>query len=249
MLDTVKGADAQLGRLLRFLEQRGQFDEAYIIVESDHDMETTSFVGPRIQDIAPSSGFSSKRDYYLFTGSQLGEVFLRRNDPAIAAAVEKVLEAYRWKDPITGEIECPLIVIDRDEMKSGIDKATGRLVAAPGELYSEYYVEHPRPGRLRWPDLFLFPKAHLQFPCIGAGFGNIGLGVLPFDIPPFTVYVGGHGAPSTQRATLAIRGPGIPEGLIEHAETHPSDVAPTLYMLEGFTNPASVQGKPLPGIR
>jgi hypothetical protein len=226
-----------------FLKARGTYDDSYIVVESDHNMETTSFIGPPLHKILPASGYSKKKDYYVFTGSQLGMLFLRRDDPIMLAKLEKTLEDYRWKSPITGETECPLIVLDREEMRTGIDKATGDRVTPPMELYSEYYIEHPKPGGLRWPDLFIFPKEHLQFPAIGAGFGNIGLGVLPFDIPPFTVYVGGHGAPSTRHALLGIKGPGIPRGDIEQKETHPSDVAPTLYQLEGYKIPESVQGK------
>ena len=248
ILKTVKNADSQLGRLLSLLKERGAYDNSYIVVESDHNMETNSFVGPPLHKILPASGYSKIKDYYLFTGSQLGMLFLRRDDPSILPVLEKTLEDYRWQDPVTGKQDCPVIVLDREEMKTGIDKATGEQVTPPMELYSEYYIEHPKAGGMRYPDLFLFPKGHLQFPSIGAGFGNIGLGVLPFDIPPFTVYVGGHGAPSTQHALLGIKGPGVPRGDIEQQVTHPSDVAPTLYGLEGYKIPESVQGKPLPGI-
>ena len=248
IIKTVKNADEQLGRLLGYLKERGAYDQAYIVIESDHNLETNSFVGPPLQKILPAKGYSKKKDYYLFTGSQLGVLFLRRDDPALLAALEKALEDYLWKSPFTGEMECPVIVLNREEMKTGIDQATGTRVTPAMELYSEYYIEHPKPEGLRWPDLFLFPKSNLQFPSIGAGFGNIGLGVLPFDVPPFTVYVGGHGGPSTQPALLGIRGPGIPRGGIEPIETHPSDVAPTLYLLEGYQVPDSVEGKPLPGI-
>lgn len=247
ILKTVRSADEQLGRLLAFLEERGG-DDAYIVVESDHNMETNSFTGPRLQKVLPAAGYSKDKDYYLFTGSQLGTLFLRRPDPALAREVEKELEAYQWTNPVTGETECPMIVLNREEMKTGIDQATGRRETPPNELYSEYYVEHPKAGGLRWPDLFIYPRAHIQFPSIGAGFGNIGLGVLPFDIPPFTVYVGGHGGPSTQPALLAIKGPGLVRGVSVDAVTRPSDVAPTLYRLENYSMPESVQGKGLPRV-
>jgi len=248
ILKTVRNADEQVGRLLRFLQERGTYEEAYLVIESDHNMETNSFIGPPLHKILPASGYSKKKDYYVFTGSQLGVVFLRRDDPAVLAAVEKTLEDFRWPSPITGERECPVLVLNREEMRTGKDEATGQTVTLPRELYSEYYIERPPAGGLRYPDLFIFPKAHLQFPSIGAGFGNIGLGVLPFDVPPFTVYVGGHGGPSTRPALLGIKGPGIPRGAVEPGQTHPSDVAPTLYRLEGYPIPDSVQGTPLPGL-
>jgi len=248
ILKTVRAADEQLGRLLKRLQARRGYEDAYIVIESDHDMETNSFIGPALHKVLPQSGYSKKKDYYAFTGSQLGEIFLRREDPQIAIDLERTLEAYRWKSPITGESECPVIVLNRQEMKTGIDQATGRRVTPPMELYSEYYIEHPQSRGMRYPDLFMFPKANLQFPSIGAGFGNIGLGVLPLDVPPFTVYVGGHGAPSTRKALLAIKGPGQLRSESVDAETYPSDLAPTLYRLEHYQVPASVQGKGLPNL-
>jgi len=248
MIKTVKNADREFGRLLSYLKERGAYENSYIIVQSDHNMETNSFVGPPLHKILPTTGYSKKKDYYAFTGSQLGMLFLRRNDPAILPKLEKTLEDYRWQSPISGEMECPVIVLDREEMKTGIDKATGQQVTPAMELYSEFYIEHPKLGKMVYPDLFIFPKGNLQFPSIGAGFGNIGLGVLPFDIPPFTVYVGGHGAPSTQPALLGIRGPKILGGVIGPTETHPADVAPTLYALEGYKIPDSVEGSQLHGL-
>lgn len=174
MLRTVISADEQLGRLLKFLRERS--GDAYIVLESDHNMETNSWTGPALHKVLPGSGYSRKTDYYAFTGSQLGEIFLRKNDPAAAQALEQTLEAYRWKNPLTHEQECPVMVLNREEMKTGIDQATGQRLTLPMELYSEYYIEHPRPGALRYPDLFLFPKANLQFPSLGAGFGNIEIG-------------------------------------------------------------------------
>jgi nucleoside-diphosphate-sugar epimerase len=65
IIKTVRSADEQLGRLLNHLKERGAYDDAYIIVESDHNMETNSFVGPPLHKILPESGYSKKTDYCL----------------------------------------------------------------------------------------------------------------------------------------------------------------------------------------
>ena len=69
-----------MGRLIDFLK-RGDFDDSYVIVESDHNMETNFFYGPKVQNILKKTEYSPKKDYFLFTASQMGAVFLRRDDP------------------------------------------------------------------------------------------------------------------------------------------------------------------------
>ncbi len=247
MIKTVSVADEQLGRLLDYLKERGVYDESYVIVESDHSMEANFYKGPKLRKALKRTGYSDREDYFFFTAAQIGLLFLRpgQDDPEVVLAVEKALEDYRMENPLTGEVECPMIVLTRDEMKTGVDRATGERVTLPGELYSEYYIEHPEQGGLQWPDLMAFTKKYYQFPIMGVGLANLGLGGLDIPIPSVTVYVGGHGGPSTQPALLSLKGPGIPAGVECHNQSWPADLAPTIYSLEGYRIPESVQGKKL----
>lgn len=246
IIKTVKNADDCLGRFIAFLKEREAYDDAVIVVESDHNMETAFFAGPPITKLMKESGYSPQTDFYLFTASQIGMVFLRREDPKVLVALEKALESYRMKNPRTGVIECPLVAIDREEMKTGIDGATGEAVTLPMELYSEFYLEHQKPGRMRYPDMMLFSKKNYEFPVVGVGLANVGVPIMNIQVPPIYVQVGAHGGPSTRPALLGLHGPGIPSGLSLSDQTYPSDVAPFLYRLEGYKIPESVQGRGLP---
>jgi predicted AlkP superfamily pyrophosphatase or phosphodiesterase len=246
IVKTVKNADRELGRLLDFLRQRGAYENSIIVVESDHNMETATFASPPIRKILQSTGLSDQTDYYVFTGSQLGAVFLRRDDPAILPRLEQALESYRVKNPWTGRLECPLLAITKEEMKTGIDQVTGDRVTRPLELYSEYYLEHPKPGGLRYPDMMLFTKKHYQFPVVGVGLANVGVPLFNLPLPPVSVHVGAHGGPSTQPALLSIRGPGIPPGVSRPEVSQPADLVPFLCRFEQYVTPKSVQGKGLP---
>jgi len=247
-INTVKTADAQVGRFIEFLKARGTYDDSYIVLESDHNMETNMFAGAKLEEILNKAGYSQKKDYFVFTVSQIGALFARPgiHDPQMMANLEKALESYRMKNPVTGQMECPMVVFDREEMKTGIDKATGERFSPPGELYSEYYIENPRAGGLMWPDMMLFAKKNYQFPLYGVGLASVGLGKLDIPLPKINIFVGGHGGPSTQHALLSISGPGIPRGQSLDFPSYSSDVAPTLYSLEGYKTPESVQGRVLP---
>ena len=252
MIKTVKAADEQLGRLIAYLKDRGVYEQSYVITESDHNMESNFFKAPKIQDILAGTGYSPKSDYYAFTASQIAGVFLRPghrdSDAQINSGLEKALEEFRMKNPLTGQEESPMVVLDREEMRTGIDKATGEKVTEPMELYSEYYIEHRKPGELMWPDLIFLARKYYQFPLLGLGLANVGGGKLGLPLPPISVYVGGHGGPSTQSSLLLLHGPGIAKAAVSLEQTRPSDVAPSLYFLEGYQIPASVQGKRLPGL-
>ena len=136
-------------------------------------------------------------------------------------------------------MKCPMIVLTRTEMRTGIDKVTGerRRDHAGRALQRILCRRHRKPGELVWPDIILFTKKYYTVPAFGAsGWANVGAGKMwTSNLPPITVYVGGHGAPSTQAALLALHGPGIPQGVsLPAPRPGPSDVAPTLYALEGY---------------
>ncbi len=247
IIETVRTADEQLGRFLDFLKERGAYEDSYIIVESDHNMETNFFKGPRVGKILKGTGYSPRKDYFFFTATQIGMLFVRPGggDEYMVPAMERALEEYRMKNPLTGQVESPMVVINRDEMKTGIDQATGERVTLPMELYSEYYINHRKEGELLWPDMIVFSRKYYQFPLMGVGLANVGLGNMDIPLPRINVMVGGHGGTSTQPALLVMKGPGIPAANVSYNESWPADVAPTLYSLEGYRVPESVQGRKL----
>jgi len=245
IVKTVKNADKQFGRLLAYLKERGVYEDAIIAVQSDHNMETNYFDGPPLHKILRKTGYSNKKDYFVATINQIGCIFLRhKDDPEMAAALEKAMEEYTMENPVTGNIENPITVLNQEEMKTGIDNYTGKRVTFPEEVYSEYYVKYGKEGDLRWPDFLLLIDKYYQFPTLGAGLANVGASQI--KVPPVHLFIGGHGSLSTQSALMAIRGPGIPVGEIVPGETFASDLVPTLYRLEGYKIPEAVQGKGLP---
>ncbi len=247
IIETVKNADKQLGRFVDYLKKRGTYEDAIIVVESDHNMETNFFTGPPAHKILKKTGYSKEKDYFLVTLSQIGSVFLRRHDdPQMVPTLEKALEEYQMKDRLTGELVNPIIVLTRDEMRTGIDEKTGKRISLPSEVYSEYYVEHSKPEGIRWPDMLLLIDKYYQFPTIGTGLANVGAAQIP--VPPIGIFVGGHGSHSTQPSLLMLRGPGIPKGITPGGQTYAADLVPTLYRLEGYRIPESVQGKGLPKV-
>lgn len=246
IIETVRNADAQLGRLIEYLRKRGTLDDAIIAIESDHNMETNFFDGPPVQKIMAKTGYSDKKDYFIFTLNQIGAVFFRHhNSPEMAEKLEEALESYRMKNPLTGNMDTPITVMTRNEMRIGIDERTGKRISLPAEVYSEYYIEHPKSGGLQWPDLLLLIDKYYQFPTLGgAGLANIGASQI--KVPPVHIFIGGHGSFSTQGALMTISGPGVPSGEIVTEQTYAADLIPTLYRLEGYGIPESVQGKGLP---
>jgi hypothetical protein len=93
----------------------------------------------------------------------------------------------------------------------------------------------------------ILSKKYYQFELMGVGLASIGMGKMNIPLPKINIFVGGHGGPSTQPSLLMMRGPAIDSGRISDEQSWAADVAPTLYALEGYQAPESVQGKKLMG--
>jgi hypothetical protein len=72
----------------------------------------------------------------------------RRTKAVLAKAA---LNAYRIRNPITGNYECPFTVATVEEMPISIPG-----VLEPGELYHGYFADNNAPDNLFWPDIFIF---------------------------------------------------------------------------------------------
>jgi hypothetical protein len=194
-----------------------------------------------------STQYSWDKDYFFGAASAVGMVAARRDDPKIIEDVERALESWRVKNPITGEEECPVIVYDREEMKTGFDKATGKQWMLPNEYYSKYYAEHRKPGQIYWPDLLVLAKGHYKFKLQNFGLGNLGMAKMKIKLPEWGYFIGGHGNFDTQAAVLMLSVPGIKPAVLQD-QVYAMDVAPTLERLEGWQIPESTDGKGLPGL-
>jgi hypothetical protein len=250
IVNVVREADIQVGRFLDFLAQRGELDHSIIILESDHDMVTAykravDAVG-KLKKTARR--WSPKKDYFIGTAASVGMISRRHPDadPAMLRDLEDTLEGWQVKNPLTGERECPIIVYNLEEMKTGVDRKTGQAWLLPREYYSEYYVEHRQPGDEVWADLFIMTKPNYKLTLAGFGLGNLGMS-FPFTLPRRGYFIGTHGSLETQPALLIVSVPGK-TAAVNPAKVYASDVAPTLYRLLGWPIPASVDGKGLPGL-
>ena len=249
ILNVVREADRQLGRLVETLAERGTLDSTTLIVESDHSMITYYKEGLDMRrQLEKHCPCSPKDDYFFGAGGSNGSVYLRRNDPDVLNSVEQALEAWRVTNPKTGKSECPVYVFNREEMRSGTDRTGESPDMLPGEYFSEYFIEHRKDGEQWWPDLLVLTKPHYEFKVQNFGLGNVGMKKTGFDLPEYGYFTGGHGSFATRPALLVMRGPGIPGGVVRQEKVFCSDVAPAIYTLMGWPVPDCVDGKGLPGI-
>ncbi len=248
ILNVVREADNQFGRLIEFLEKRGTMEEIILVLESDHAMVTHFRRALDMKGYLKSScGYSMETDYFIGTATSIGLVSKKREDPGIIPAVETALEEWQVGNPVTQKTERAVIVYNREEMKTGLDKSTGKAWMLPGEYYSEYYIENRKPGDQVWPDLLVLAVPNYKFKVTGFALGNLGMADLPFKMPEWGYFIGGHGAFDTQPALLMVMAP-EKRPHVNQAIVYSMDIAPTLYRLQGWKIPECVDGKGLPGI-
>ncbi len=138
----------------------------------------------------------------------------------------------------------PFIVVNRDEMDSGIDNIEGRFMEdgivdnKKGELYSEWAIDHPvnDTSKVRWPHLILFNRHRFQNVLIATQ--DISGGIRG----PKTI--GTHSVPETASIPLAFRGPGLLPGVYGDKASL-ADIAPTLNQLLGLATAPHVDGQVL----
>jgi len=247
ILNVVREADNQLGRFLDFMQQRGMLDQIILVLESDHS-QVTHFrkaltMGAHLNK---ATKLSAKKDYFFASILTNGFVAARRDDPSIIPELERALESWQVKNPLTGDQECPVIVYNREEMKTGLDQATGQRWLLPGEYYSEYYIERRKPEDQIWPELLVVTKSHYKFKIENLNLADLEISNSPIKIPRWGYFIGGHGNFTTRPSTLIISAPGVnPE--IRDDMVFAMDIAPTILRIQGWAIPDSVDGIGLPG--
>jgi predicted AlkP superfamily pyrophosphatase or phosphodiesterase len=242
VLDVMHEADWDFGLIADTLDARQALDRSFLVLLSDHGLTTTSNKLLDPGKILLDNGIVDTDIARMSTRGDMG--FIALNDPAKSARIEATLESYQVFDPVDGNMMNPFIVINREEMDSGIDNVEGPFAKDGiagnrlGELYSEWSIDVPDAdnSKVRWPDLFIFTRNHfgtvLSPSSLSSGTGS------------GTPLNGVHGSRRSAEVVLILSGPGIQPGLYG-SETSLADIAPTLYRLLAVAAPGNVNGRVL----
>lgn len=247
ILDVIRDVDIQFGRLIAGLKDQGVLDKSIIILLSDHstvnhlyseDFSSTDCVGLLEKaGIIRNTGNWEKKEMYAFSVSSYGVLYWRTNKENVAKAKE-VLLAHRTLNPQTGNNECPWWVLDRSDMKNGVNG-----VCLAGELYHTYYVDVDKEKTLIWPDLIILAKNGWQIPVYNGQVPNVGIKA-PKWSPPWRVYNGGHGSVDTLSIVAAISIPGGKKGTND-TPVRIADLGVTAASLFGLKLKSTTIGKDL----
>jgi len=237
ILDVIRDVDVQFGRLMKGLEEQGVFPNAHVVLLSDHssvnhlwsdDFSTTDCLGIlKDAGIAVKRGALESRNVYAFSVSSYGVLYWRDSKEQVPRA-KALLTDHRVLNPQTGVEECPWWVLDRNDMKNGVEG-----VCLPGELYHAYYVDVDRERTVIWPDIIILGKNGWQIPVYNGQIPNVGIKA-PTWSPPWRVYNGGHGSVDTLPIVAAISIPGGKAGII-HRPVRIADLGVTAASLMGLT--------------
>ncbi|PKN36457.1 MAG: hypothetical protein CVU52_08780 [Deltaproteobacteria bacterium HGW-Deltaproteobacteria-10] len=247
ILDVIRDVDIQFGRLIEGLQKQNVIDNANVILLSDHsatnhlyteDFSSTDCMGLlENAGIMKKGGIFKQRNIYAFSVSSYGVLYWRDNKEKVPEA-KSLLLAHRALNSQTGIKECPWWVLDRNDMKKGIEG-----VCQPGELYHSYYVDIDKEKTLIWPDLIILAKNGWQIPVYNGQIPNVGINV-PKWTPPWRVYNGGHGSVDTLPIVAAISVPGRKKG-ISNKPVRIADLGVTAAALLGLKLNSNTIGKDL----
>jgi hypothetical protein len=247
ILDVIRDIDIQFGRLMAGLQRQGVLDKAKVILLSDHsavnhlyteDFSSTDCVGLlESAGIIAKRGLLEKKEMYAFSVSSYGVLYWRKNKEKVSKA-KALLLAHQALNPQTGKKECPWWVLDRSDMKNGLEG-----VCLSGELYHTYYVDVDKEKTVIWPDLIILAKNGWQIPVYNGQIPNVGIKA-PTWSPPWRVDNGGHGSVDTLPIVAAISIPGGKTG-IHDRPIRIADLGITAAALSGLKLKSSTIGKDL----
>jgi hypothetical protein len=237
VLDVLYEADATFGLLVEVLQARRAYDDSILVLTSDHGQRTFMNEYLSATKVCLDAGVPDEAFAKVFSGADIAYLWL--SDPSHSDAIESALEGFTVHHPAYGREVHPLVVVNREEMNTGVDNVVGRIAAEAGphsgELFSEWYIEHPVDdhSKILWPDLIVFFQHRFQ--------------AEPSN--PLRRMVGGHGGLGwPQKVPLIIHGPSVRRGEVSHQPAYLVDVVPTLCHVLGWTAPANVDGQVLSGI-
>lgn len=241
ILDVVRDVDRQFGRLMEGFRKLGVLENATVVLLSDHcavnHLAVDDFSSTDVMGIIERAGLVEGKNVYAFSVSSYGNLYWRDRKEDVAKA-KKVLREHTAVNPETGSSECPWWVLDRDDMKRGIEG-----VCLPGELYHAHYIERDREKTMLWPDLIVLAKNGWQIPAYNGHVPNVGIKA-PRWSPPWRVYNGGHGSVDTLPIVAAIASP---EGKTGTSDTpvRIADLGVTAAALFGLELRSAAVGKDL----
>lgn len=241
ILNVIRDVDTQFGRLIDGLTNGGALGEAAVILLSDHSavnhLYTENFASTDVMGLLKVAGFGVDRNIYSFSVSSYGVLYWRDKKEEVPRA-KSILLAHRAINPQTGKTECPWWVLDRSDMKNGVEGVCG-----PGELYHTYYVDTDRERSVIWPDLMILGKNGWQIPVYNGHIVNVGVKV-PSWMPPWRVYNGGHGSVDTLPIVAAVSVPGGTTG-IRQEQIRIADLGVTAASLFGLKLQSTTIGRDL----
>ncbi len=210
ILDVIRDVDIQFGRLMDGLQKQGLLERTKVVLLSDHSavnhLYSDVFSSTDAMGLLEEAGIADKKNVYAFSVSSYGVLYWRTGKEQVSRA-KQLLEAHKALNPQTGETECPWWVLDRGDMKNGVEG-----VCLPGELYHTYYIDIDKEQTMMWPDLIILAKNGWQIPAYNGHVPNVGIKA-PKWSPPWRVYNGGHGSVDTLPIVAAISLPGGKTGV------------------------------------
>ena len=210
ILDSIRDVDIQFGRLIKGLEEQKVFQDAAVILLSDHGavnhLYSPDFSSTDVLGILEKAGLVKNKNIYIFSVSSYGVLYWRDYKEQVPAAKALLLKHRAW-NPQTQTEECPWWVLDRADMKKGV-----KDVCLPGELYHTYFIETDGEKSMIWPDLIVLGRNGWQIPAYNGHVPNVGIKA-PSWTPAFRVYNGGHGSVDTLPIVAAISLPGGRKGI------------------------------------
>lgn len=242
VLDAIREVDHYFGVLIQELEKIGAFDNAMVMVLSDHSMMNhlaSPVENTDVFALLANSGLADKSYFHIQSVTSYALLYWRDNKDKVQPAKELLL-SHKVTNPETGNLECPWWVLDKSDLINGIEG-----LCLPGELYNKYFYENPESQNLMlMPDLQIYAKNGWEIPVYGGTINNLGIQV-PEDLPPQLLHIGGHGSSDTRDILFAIWDSETGRNGVNDRPVTIADLAITASVLFGLELRSSTVGQDL----
>ena len=242
ILEEVKEIDEAFGTLIRGIRSMSEYNDATLVLYSDHGHLTHRdvdyikdwiiksivpvpdlFTNTDVVKVLKKAGFFNRRiqdgiGFCVLAACSFGVVHIEGDTleqrQELARKAKYILLNHLVWDHFTGSWECPWYVLDMHDMQNGHSHVTEE-----GELYHPYFAMNNKQGTMHWPDLFIFMKDHWELPISSGTITNLGM-----DLPPAlaekaaraNLLFGGHGSNDTDKIIICFQGQDIASGKVVH---------------------------------